>query len=134
MSTTPTVTLAGLEAARPALLRLHAALLAAERDERERVGGTIPGGAWLTAVLEDASLAWLRPLSRLVADLDEAMAEAVRLEAPLGPAELAAFERRARACVTPCARYLELLQDSPEVVLAHRDAVRALPPAPPRGG
>jgi hypothetical protein len=127
MPTTPT-TLARLEAARPALLALHAALLAAERRERERVGGTMTGGAWLAVVLEDEALAWLRPMSRLVAELDAAMAEAVRLEIPLGPDELAAFERRARACLTPGARYLELLQESPEVVLAHRDAVRALPP------
>lgn len=121
------LTLARLEAARPALLALHAALLAAERRERERVGGAISGGAWLHAVLEDETLAWLRPMSRLVADLDDAMAEAVRLEEPLTVADLAAFERRARACVTPGERYLELLQVSPEVVLAHRDAVRALP-------
>ena len=122
------MTIQHLEAARPALLGLHAALLAAERAERERIHGTMTSGAWFNTVLEDEALAWLRPLGQLVAGLDEAMAEAVRNETPLTPAQLAEFARRARACVTPGPRYLELLQDSPDVILAHRDAVRALAP------
>src|SRR5262245_61575607 len=120
------MTLQSLEAARPALLGLHAALLAAERRERERVFGTMPRGAWLAAVLEDGTLAWLRPLGQLVAGLDEAMAEAVRAEKPLTGAEIDDFVRRARACVKPGPRYLELLQIDPNVVIAHRDAVCAL--------
>jgi hypothetical protein len=124
------MTVQHLEAARPALLGLHAALLDAERIERERVRGTLPRGLWLAAVLEDESLAWLRPLGRLVAGLDEAMAEAVRTEVPLSGAALEDFARRARSCVTPGPRYLELLQGHPDVVLAHRDAVRALKSAP----
>lgn len=126
------MTVQHLESARPALLGLHAALLRAERHERERVVGPLPLGTWYAAVLEDESLAWLRPLGQLVARLDEAMAEAVRTEAPIAPAALAEFAREARRCVTPGPRYLELLQDHPDVVLAHRDAVRALPPAAPR--
>ena len=118
--------LRSLEAARPALLGLHAALLAAERRERERVFGTMPRGAWLAAVLEDGTLAWLRPLAQLVAGLDEAMAEAVRTETPLTDAQVDEFARRARACVKPGPRYLELLQLDPNVVIAHRDAVSAL--------
>ena len=126
------MTLRDLEAARPALLRLHAALLAAERVERERVAGSIPRGAWLNAVLEDRTLAWLRPLCRVVVGLDEAMAEAVRTETPLTAAEVDGFARRARACVRPGRRYLELLQGHPEVIFAHRDAVRALASADAR--
>jgi hypothetical protein len=125
------MTVQSLEAARPALLGLQAALLDAERRERERVRGTMPCGTWYAAVLEDESLAWLRPISQLVAGLDEAMAEAVRTETPLPGALLEDFARRARACVTPGPRYLELLQGHPDVILAHRDAVRALGPPPP---
>ena len=122
-----------LEAARPALLGLHAALLDAERIERERVRGTMPRGAWYAAVLEDEALAWLRPLSQLVSGLEEAMAEAVRTETPMEAAAIEDFARRARACLTPGPRYLELLQAHPEVILAHRDAVRALPALPAPG-
>lgn len=122
-----------LEAARPALLGLHATLLATERRERERVRGAIPIGAWYAAVLEDESLAWLRPLGQLVAGFDAAQAEAIRTETPLTTGELDRFLAQARACVRPGPRYLELLQAHPEVVLAHRDALRALPPPGPGG-
>jgi len=127
--TAPTVP--QLEAARPALLGLHATLLDAERIERERVRGRMPRGVWYAAVLEDESLAWLRPLGQLVAGFDEALAEAVRTEVPLTREALAAFAGQARACVTPGPRYLELLQGHPDVVLAHRDAVKALAPLLP---
>ncbi len=128
------MTVQHLEAARPALLGLHAALLAAERVERERVRGAMPVGAWYATVIEDETLAWLRPIAQIVAGLDEAMAEAIRTETPLSAAAIEEFARRARACVRPGPRYLELLQDSPEVILAHRDAVRALAPTPGAGG
>jgi hypothetical protein len=120
-----------LEAARPALLGLQAALLAAERRERERGRGAMPRGVWYATVLEDETLAWLRPIGQLVAGLDQAMADAVRTEVPLTRAEIEEIARRARACVTPGPRYLELLQAYPEVIFAHRDAVRALREARP---
>jgi hypothetical protein len=120
-----------LEAARPAFLGLHATLLQAERRERERLHGTLPRGAWYNAVLEDESLAWLRPFGQFVAGLDAAMAEAVRTEVPLTPDELAGFVRQARACLVPGPRYLELLQAYPEVIIAHRDARRTLEPLVP---
>jgi hypothetical protein len=92
-------------------------------------------------VLEDESLAWLRPFGRFVAGLDAAMAEAVRTETPLTADELAAFARQAAACLAPGPRYLELLQADPDVIFAHRDARRAMaplaaaiPPAAPGAG
>ena len=55
-----------------ALLRLHKALLDDERVSYERVHGRIPSnGAFLQLVLGDAWFAWLRPLSQLMAKLDE---------------------------------------------------------------
>lgn len=127
------MSLTAFEAARPALLGLHSALLAAERRDRERVAGAIPVGAWYQIVLEDESLEWLREIGRVVARFDEAQAEAIRTETPIPPRALAEFIRQAHACVTPGPRYLELLQDHPDVVLAHRDAVRALPALEPDG-
>ncbi len=127
------MTIQSLEAARPALLALQATLLQAERRERERVLGRMALGTWYSAILEDPGLAWLRPLGQLVADLDAAMDDAVRHESPLTPEAIAAFAAQARACLVPGTRYLELLQEYPDVVFAHRDAVRALPPPVPRG-
>ncbi len=121
------MTLQTLEAARPALLTLQAILLQAERRERERLYGRMALGSWYAAVLEDPSLAWLRPLGQLVADIDAAMDDAVRHETPLTPQAIEAFVMQARACLVPGPRYLQLLQEYPDVVFAHRDAVRALP-------
>ena len=123
------MTVQSLEAARPALLALQATLLQAERRERERMLGRMALGTWYAAILEDPTLAWLRPLGQLVADLDAAMDEAVKSETPIAPQAIEAFAAQARACLVPGPRYLELLQEYPDVVFAHRDAVRALPPA-----
>ena len=122
------MTVQSLEAARPALLALQATLLQAERRERERMLGRMALGTWYAAILEDPTLAWLRPLGQLVADLDAAMDEAVKSETPLTPQALEDFAAQARACLVPGPRYLELLQEYPDVVFAHRDAIRALPP------
>ena len=55
-----------------ALLRLHKALLDAERLPYERVHGRIASnGEFLQLVLGDSWFAWLRPLSHYVAGLDE---------------------------------------------------------------
>ena len=119
-----------LESVRPSLIQLLTALLDAERIEREKAQGRLPAGAWLAIVLDDETLAWLRPLSRLIAGLDHAMAEAVKNEAPLAPEAVLEFVSEARRFLTPGPRYLDLLQAHPTVVLAHRDAVKSLPPLP----
>jgi predicted GNAT family acetyltransferase len=117
-----------LEALRPALLRLHGILLQAERREREKSLGPIPNQVWFGAALGDPALAWLRPASKLVTAIDEAQAVERRTGESPAPEVVAAWLTAARAFVTPGPRYLELLQEDPEVVLAHRDVVRVLPP------
>lgn len=55
-----------------ALLRLHKALLDDERVSYERVHGRISSnGELLQLVLNDAWFAWLRPLSQVIAKIDE---------------------------------------------------------------
>jgi hypothetical protein len=112
-----------------ALLCLHKALLDDERVAYERVHGRIPSnGAFLQLVLNDAWFAWLRPLSQLIARLDELSesddaasretipALLVSVQTLLMPAEEGeGFSRQ----------YHDALQRSPDVVLAHA-AVRAL--------
>lgn len=69
---TPEPTRQHLLDVRGALLRLHKALLDAERARYERVHGRINGpGAFLQLLLNDPWFAWLRPLSQLVVQIDE---------------------------------------------------------------
>lgn len=112
-----------------ALLRLHKALLDDERVSYERVHGRIPSnGAFLQLVLDDAWFAWLRPLSQVMAKLDE-LGEADEL--PDGP-DTATLLASIRTLLTPSEEgtgfgrhYYEALQREPDVVLAHA-AVRTL--------
>jgi hypothetical protein len=112
-----------------ALLRLHKALLDDERVSYERVHGRIPSnGAFLQLVLDDAWFAWLRPLSQVMAKLDE-LGEADELPDGLDTASLLAS---IRTLLTPSEEgagfgrhYYEALQREPDVVLAH-SAVRTL--------
>jgi hypothetical protein len=111
-----------------ALLRLHKALLDDERVSYERVHGRIPSnGAFLQLVLGDAWFAWLRPLSRLMARLDE-LSEA---DEPSTGEDITALLASVRTLLTPTQegegfgrQYHDALQRGPEVVLAHA-AVRA---------
>jgi hypothetical protein len=110
-----------------ALLRLHKALLDDERVSYERVHGRIPSnGAFLQLVLGDAWFAWLRPLSQLMAKLDELG------EKSSDGLDTASLVASIRTLLTPTEegegfgrQYHDALQRGPDVVLAHA-AVRAL--------
>jgi hypothetical protein len=110
-----------------ALLRLHKALLDDERVSYERVHGRIPSnGAYLQLVMGDAWFAWLRPLSQLMAKLDE-----LGEESSDGP-DTATLVASIRTLLTPTEegegfgkQYHDALQREPDVVLAHA-AVRTL--------
>ena len=95
--------MAPLAEVRRHLLALHKALLDAERVEYERRHGRVRDGEFLAALLDDADLAWLKPLTALVAQIDEVLDDDE-------------FRRR----------YAEVLQRSPDAVLAHGKALRAL--------
>lgn len=85
------------------LLALHKALVDGERREYERRHGRVRDGEFLAALLNDAELGWLKPLTTLVAQIDEVLDDDE-------------FRRR----------YAEALQRSPDAVLAHGRVVRAL--------
>ena len=112
-----------------ALLRLHKALLDDERVSYERVHGRIPSnGAFLQLVLGDAWFAWLRPLSQVMAKLDE-LGEEDKSPDGLDTTTLIAS---IRTLLTPSEegegfgrQYHDALQRGPDAVLAHA-AVRAL--------
>ena len=105
------------------LLELHKVLVDVEREGYERARGRMTDGEFLKALIDDPAFAWLAPLTALIVRLDELgagdlpaeyKAEIRRL---LKPDDLgSAFQRR----------YHELLQRSPDALVAHGAVVRAL--------
>jgi hypothetical protein len=64
------------------LLNLHKALLDAERAVYERAHGPVPSNlAFLNLVLNHEEFAWLRPMSGLIALVDESLADKAGMEA-----------------------------------------------------
>jgi hypothetical protein len=128
---------ARLRAIRTGLLQLHKAVLDAElfRFQRAR-GRRIEGpGEALKLALEDSAFAWLRPLSELIVQLDTRLAE----EADVQASEVRAIAVQTRALLHEAAggavfhdAYRRLLQDAPEVVVAHGQVTALLADPPPR--
>ena len=55
------------------LLRLHRALLDAEKTEYERANGPVTPAAFLPLLIGDPRFAWLSALSELIVQLDDAV-------------------------------------------------------------
>jgi len=111
---------------RSGLISLHGALVEFERRAYEKAHGRTASGAFLQALVRDPALAWLAPLTSLIARLDE-----------LGDGKDAATPRRtwrARARSMLSARgkgefdvkYAERIQLSPDVAFAHAATMHAL--------
>ena len=102
------------------LLGLHKALLAWERLSYERMHGRLSDGEFLDALTKDPWLAWINPLTTLIAASEE-----------FDAAEIS--QRLRRLLVADPAgdefqqRYAAALQQSPDVVMAHAALMRALP-------
>ena len=111
-----------LRSVRTPLLKLHKALLDAERIGYEKQLGRIEHpGAFLQLLMNDPWFGWLRPLSGLIVLIDE------YLEAGIEPPKTSAAEllEQVRSFVQPGTsaqreKYQALLQDHPDVVFAHR--------------
>jgi len=120
---------AQLTALREGLLAVHKALLAIARAEYEGEHGPVAGpGALLQLLIHDEAFAWLHPVSELAARADELLEEDAIPEA-----EVSAIARAAGELLTPDEagtgfprRYFDALQGSPEVVMAHAGARRAV--------
>jgi hypothetical protein len=107
-----------------ALLALHKAVLAAERESLERVHGSLSSAAFLQIVSDPLRYGWLKPLSELILAFEEDEEE--RLPADelrertrdllLPPPPKTAFGRR----------YLSLMQREPALVLAHAEVAKLL--------
>jgi hypothetical protein len=115
------------------------ALQAVHRQTLEAAGAFLPGRtgvALLDRLLNDPEWAWLRALSKLIADLDEALAK----DGDLTPAEAAAAGGQVRALVFGLGeprdeafleRYRPLLQQSAALASAHGELKRLIDALPP---
>lgn len=115
---------------RLAMLHLHKTLLDAERLRYERVNGRIDAPQiFLQVVLHNPWFGWLRPLSGLIVEIDEWL----DAELPLTRARGAALLEQVRLLLRPeeggevfAENYFAALQESPDVVIAHRGVTRLL--------
>src|SRR5690349_14661968 len=114
-------------AIRREVLHLHRMLVEIERRDYERAHGRVSAGALLHNLIHDASFAWLKPLTTLIAQMDELMDE------PLDEAGMKASVDELRALLRPDAagndfqqRYGALLQQEPDLVVAHGSLVRSI--------
>lgn len=117
---------------RRALLHLHKILLEEERTSYERGRGSVGGsGEFLQLVLNDPWFAWLRPVSALIVRIDELLEpaqETTEGEALSALGQAVALVRPADGGGEFGRRYREVLQRSPDAVLAHAGLSRLLPP------
>ena len=118
-----------LRAAQPVLLTLHKALLDAERAQVEGVHGAMRGAEFLQLVSDPVRYGWLKPFSRLIVAIDDALnpregAELVPPDELLDQARALVLPRRED---TPFGRrYRSLLQKDPALVMAHSRVADAL--------
>ena len=105
------------------LLELHKVLVDVEREGYERGRGRMTDGEFLKALIDDPLFAWLGPLTALIVRLDELESDDLpseyraQIKRLLKPDELGlAFQRR----------YHELLQKSPDALVAHGAVMRLL--------
>jgi hypothetical protein len=108
---------------RDALLRLHKALMESERIGYEQTFGKISSPfQFLKLLTEDPWFAWFRPVSQLIAEMDETL----DAKEPLTVAATDALAARVRMMLVPTEggegfsqHYDEALQRDPDVVFAH---------------
>jgi hypothetical protein len=118
-----------LRAAQPVLLALHKALLDAERAQVEKVHGGMTGPEFLQLVSDPVRYGWLKPFSRLLVAIDDALNPRGDEPQP-PPAELL---DQARELVLPPKddtpfgrRYVALMQRDPNLVMAHSATTKTL--------
>jgi hypothetical protein len=119
---------ARLRAIRTALLVLHKALIDTERDRYARAHGPVDSPhQLLQLVLRDPWFAWLRPISELVVQADERLAD----DRPIAAGEADAYAAQATGLLQQelggadfRREYQRSLQETPEVVVAHATVVR----------
>jgi hypothetical protein len=103
------------------LLEQHKLLLDRERAHYEKANGTIAGpGPFLALALDHPDFAWLKQISTLVIEIDEALSRRSKAEQSVADAIMA----QARELMKPReqggdfqVRYYRALQESPDIVI-----------------
>ena len=118
-----------LKEVRLGLLRLHKALIDAERGEIERRSGPMSSGHFLQMLIQDEAFAWLRPFSELIVQMDEAFAT----REPIEEEAARAYVRQVVALLAPgegtppaAHRLDELRRRDGTVLGAHEELTRRL--------
>jgi hypothetical protein len=120
-----------LSALRETLLMLHKALLDSERTSYELIHGPIPSpGAFLQLLINDARFAWLRPVTTLIVQIDEALAAK---NPPSSSQQLEQLIEDMRALLSPpreengfWKRYSGAIQRDPGVAVLHQQLEQQL--------
>ncbi len=115
---------------RDALLRLHKALMESERIGYEKTFGKIQSPfQFLKLLTEDPWFAWFRPVSQLIATMDETL----DAKEPLTKAIVDELISRTKTMLIPTEggegfsqHYDEALQRDPDVVFAHAAVAKVL--------
>lgn len=123
-------TLLRLTKLRQPLLHLHKTLLELEREAYERAHGRVDNSYQvLQLVMHDPWFAWLHSLSELMVQIDELL----DAKEPVRESEAVAMINETHVLLTPSEsgsgfqkKYFSALQQSPDVVLAHSEAVKQL--------
>lgn len=118
-----------LKDVRLGLLRLHKALIDAERGEIERRDGPMSSGHFLQMLIQDEAFAWLRPFSELIVQMDETFAT----REPIPEEDARAYVRQVVALLAPSAghRLDELRRREGSVLGTHEELTRRIAAFPP---
>jgi voltage-gated potassium channel Kch len=120
-----------LDVARTLLLKVHRALLEAERVRYEKARGRIENNsAFLQLVINDPWFDWLRPMAQMVLLIDERTADK---KSPLGSDEARALLDRAKALLKADPEgdafqrlFADALQHSPALAVIARQVATVL--------
>jgi len=124
-------------ALRHTLLELHKAMLDVQRIEYERAYGRIQtSGEYLGLVLNHPEFEWIRALSALIAQLDEWADEEGAAESGLDAiidALRSLIRRENGSNLAFSAKYWKMVQDEPDVTVAHVKTWRLVDSSGARG-
>jgi hypothetical protein len=126
-----------VEALAPQLRELHQALILVARAEYEQQHGAIPhAGALLQLLVSHVDFRWLRALSKLMADIDELLDNAVFTDT-----DAMAVRFEVEALISPSSpsetefikKYKEALQRVPSIVIIHSNVRKEMQLLPRTG-
>ena len=123
-------TLQQLRELRPALLRLHKALLESERIIYEQFHGRIQSkGEFFRLVIGHEWFSWLRPISQFIVQIDEVLSS----KEPVPLSKASELIQEARKLLQPSQegtslqkRYYRALQRDPNIALMHAEVSKLL--------